>query len=115
MSVPDTPSSEELLKAFPEWTEQEEDLWIERFQAFSDILIGARLDPDSSDRKGLQEYQERLDTFREDLMMSAELADAAVAEMQTRFSIQAQQRSKQRQKAKQAYKTRRGQRLESRK
>ena len=47
--------------------------------------------------------------------MAAELADAAVEEMQTRFTVQDQQKTKARRKAQQAYKTRRGQRLESRK
>ena len=110
----DTPTSEELLKAFPEWTKQDEELWLDRFQSFSDLLVGARLDPES-ERRGPEEYQERYDAFKEDILMSAELADAAVTEMQARFSIQAQQRTKQRRKAKQVYQARRSQRLESRK
>lgn len=111
----DTPSGDELLKAFPEWTDREEELWIDRFQAFSDLLVGARLDPEAPERKDRQEHQERLDTMRDDLLLAAELADASVSEMQERFGIQAQQRAKQRKKARQTYQARRSQRLESRK
>ncbi len=111
----DTPSSDELLKAFPEWTDREEELWIDRFQAFSDLLVGARLDPEAPERKSRLEYQERLDQFAEDIMMAADLADAAVSEIQERFDVQAQQRAKQRKSAKARYQNRRSQRLESRK
>ena len=110
----DTPKGEELLKAFAEWTELEEDLWIELYTQFCTQLTGARLDPESSERIG-QDYSERFDTFKEDLQMAAELADAAVEEMQVRFSIQASHRKQQRNKSKSSYQTRRGKRLESRK
>ncbi len=53
--------------------------------------------------------------MREDVLMAAELADAAVAEMQTRFEIQKEQSAKQRRSAKTQYQRRRSQRLESRK
>ena len=39
----DIPEGEELLKAFPEWGEEEEALWLELFQEFCLALIGARL------------------------------------------------------------------------
>lgn len=111
----DIPQGDELLKAFPEWTETEEELWLDRFQAFSDLLIGARLDPEAPERKRGLGQQERYDIFRADLMMAGELADAAVEEMQTRFSIQDQQKARQRRRAKQAYQTRRAERLGNRK
>jgi len=111
----DTPKGEELLKAFSEWTELEEDLWIELYTQFCTQLMGARLDPEAPERIGRQEYSERFDACKEDLQMAAELADAAVEEMQVRFSIQASHRKQQRNKSKSAYQTRRGKRLESRK
>lgn len=117
MSASDTPSSEELLKAFPEWTEREEILWLDVYQEAIPLLIGARLDPDTPGNRALPspDYTERLDGFKQDILMAAELADAAVEEMQTRFTVQDQQKKKARRKVQQAYKTRRGQRLESRK
>ena len=113
----DTPTSEELLRAFPEWTEREEVLWLDVYQEAIPLLIGARLDPDEPGNHSIArlEYPERLADFKGEILMAAELADAAVEEMQTRFTVQDQQKTKARRKAQQAYKTRRGQRLESRK
>jgi hypothetical protein len=112
--TPGTPTSEELLKAFPEWTKREETLWLEIYQETIPLLIGARLDPES-ERRGPEEYEDRLAAFKEDVLMAAQLADAAVEEMQTRFTVQDQQKKQGRKKAKQAYQTRRAGRLESRK
>lgn len=111
----DTPSSEELLKAFPEWTDREEDAWLQFFQDITQALIGARLDPESPERIRRLQHQDRYELFREDILMGAELADAAVEEMQARFSIQEAQQRNRRRRAKAAYQARRGQRLKSRK
>ena len=80
------------------------------------MLIGARLDPDTpgGPLAGLS-YEGRLEICKVEILMAAELADAAVEEMQTRFNVQDQQKNKARRKAQQAYKTRRGQRVGSRK
>lgn len=110
-----TPQSDELLKAFREWTDTEEEVWIELYSEFCTMLIGARMNPDSPDNMIRREYQERFDAGKEDILMAAELADAAVEEMQVRFSVQQQQRNRQRGKAKAQYQARRGKRLEARK
>ena len=109
----DTPSSEELLKAFPEWTPREEDSWLELFKEYSLLLMGARLDPEDDTPRA--EYQERLDAFKEDLLMAAELADGAIEETLRRFEIQKQQKEKQRTRAKSTYQARRAGRVGNRK
>lgn len=113
----DTPTSEELLKAFPEWSEREEALWLDVYQEAIPLLIGARLDPDRPGNRAIPrpDYKERLEGFKEDILMAAELADAAVEEMQTRFTVQDQQKAKGRRKANSAYQERRKTRQGSRK
>jgi hypothetical protein len=114
-----TPSSEELLKAFPEWTAREEETWLELFREYSLLLMGARLDPEAPGKSGcprsLEPYQVRLEDFKEDVLMASELADAALDEVWQRVQIQKEQTESQRKKARRAYQERRKTRQGSRK
>ena len=107
--------TDELLKVFSEWSEREEELWIELYQDFIAQLIGARLDPESPQRVKLQDYQQRYDTLTEDLLMAAELADRAIQELHVRFDIQKQHEEKRKRGTRTANQVKRQRRLDSRK
>lgn len=113
----DAPSSDDLLKAFPEWTQREEEVWLEFYQDFTAMLVNSRLDPELEQATGnlRPEYQERQEAFKEDLLMAAELADAAIELMHDRLDVQKRQRSKARKRAATAYRTRREKRTGKRK
>jgi hypothetical protein len=85
----DIPEGEELLRAFPEWGEKEETLWLEFFQELSLALISSRLDPESEDFRGLEDSA-KFELFKGDLLMAAELADSAIEEVQSRLEVQNQ-------------------------
>ena len=95
----DIPEGEELLKAFPEWGEEEEALWLELFQEFCLALIGARLDPEAMG-EGIARlsYSDRFSACRGEILMAAELADAAVEEAQDRIQVQTQHKESERRK-----------------
>lgn len=110
----DTPQTDELLTAFSEWTQREEELWLSVFQDTSQLLMGAMLDPEAPDTVSKLPYQERCEILQMDVTMAAELADRAVKEMQVRWGIQKEQKRKARTQAKSAYETRANQRAKTR-
>ena len=94
----DIPEGEELLKAFPEWGEEQESLWLDMFQELAVALITSRLDPEASREFSRLSYEERLTLSKGDLTMAAELADAATEEVETRLGVQNQHKESERRK-----------------
>ncbi len=73
-------------KRFPQWTPEEQDFWIDMFDAFCQQLMGASLEREEHSSIGRKDLLTAILTG--DIKTASELADVAVEEMQYRFHIQ---------------------------
>ena len=90
-------------KRFPKWSRNEQDLWTDFFEIYSELLmqgvIDKVIDKNEPPRCSFQEALE------DSIKLAAELTDKAVAELQYRFWIQQPKKGRKRRPKAQKRKT----------
>jgi len=80
---------------FAAWNKKKQDLWLDLFESFSGILLGAAVE-EGPTLKVSESDEDETERYKDAVRMAAIITDAAIEEAQYRFWIQESRKPKRR-------------------